>query len=145
MCYVLFSLTLSLAFTLGPLSSPFVFISPVRQWFAADKAASTGDARVSRVLQHVAPSFPSTGPLSLCARPIGGAYDIFVIVLPDTCPSVTTASSNKLPLNLFFSLYVYHVYRVHSSTWNFNAIFHQNIECALLDTYHIISAMWKTR
>lgn len=31
------------------------------------------------------------------------AYDIFVIMLPVTCPSVTTASGNKL-LRTFFAL-----------------------------------------
>lgn len=51
-----------------------------------DKAASTGDARVSRVEGHP-PPFParalsSPEPRPSRSRPVGGAYDIFVITLP---------------------------------------------------------------
>lgn len=35
----------------------------------------------------------------------GQGYDIFVIMLLDTCLSVTTALGNKLPADLFFTLW----------------------------------------
>lgn len=74
-----------------------------------DKAASTGDARVSRVEGHP-PPFPTRALSSPKSRPsrsrlVGGAYDIFVIMLP---------AIRALPLQLplvtngrepFFSLY----------------------------------------
>lgn len=63
-----------------------------------DKAASTGGARVSRVEGHT--GFRSF--LHSRKGPRKGGYDIFVIMLPDTCPSVTTAPDNKLPADLFF-------------------------------------------
>lgn len=70
-----------------------------------DKAALTSDARVSRVEGHARRShtgpFEERGPCSTAEE----GYDIFVIMLPDTCPSVTTAPGNKLPLDLFFTLW----------------------------------------
>ena len=93
MCYV--------AFSLGPAPSLFVFISSGPAVICCDKAASTGDARVSRVEGHA--SVRRRALSSTLPRKKGQAgYDIFVIMLLDTCPSVTTAPGNKLPVDLSF-------------------------------------------
>jgi hypothetical protein len=95
-----------------PVSRPsrfplFVFISLVRQWFAAIKPHRQA-THVYRVPKDTLLLFPSTGPLS-SARLIGGAYDIFVIMLPDTCPSVTTAlvTNSREPFFHFTAMYIH--------------------------------------
>lgn len=97
MCYVPFSLALTPPNDDSALFSLSLFH---RQWFAAIKPhrQATHVYRVSkgtRLFYRHGPSDPPRPPSE--AGPLGGAYDIFVIMLPDTCPSVTTAPRNKQP------------------------------------------------
>lgn len=107
MYYVPFSLTRTLSFSNSSFASLCLYFTDAAV-ICCDKAASTGDARVSRVEGHP-PPFPArilSSP-EFCpsrSRPVGGAYDIFLIILRDTRPSVTTVSRNKR-LRTFFSLY----------------------------------------
>ena len=94
----------------------FVFISSGPAVICCDKAASTGDARVSRVEGHASVrrrALSSTLPW----KKGQAGYDIFVIMLLDTCPSVTTAPGNKLPVDFsfLFLLFSFSLYgRVHA-------------------------------
>lgn len=85
MYYVPFLHTLTLSLSTISFSSLCLYFAGAAV-ICCDKAASTGDARVSRVEGHP-PPFPTRALSSPESRPsrsrlVGGAYDIFVIMLP---------------------------------------------------------------